>query len=1183
MSNKQLFNFGWEFCKKPLGTSLPAVLKDNDFSPVELPHDWLIYNTGDLYETGEGWYRKQFTCPLSQGQVASLRFEGVYMNSTVYLNGKQIFDWKYGYSSFEFDITDALKDGDNEIVVRVIHQSPNSRWYSGAGIYRNVWLKIQNKNHFYTNGIYTSISKNDDSWQVAIDSAVICPENVDFEKLAVRHTILAADGNTVSAALDSELSPASVFCPYKNTDIDVCTNSQILTVSSPAIWDIETPNLYTLVSELICDGKVIDSETQRIGFRTAEFTPEEGFLLNGRKLRINGACEHHDLGCLGSAVNKAALRRQLELLKSMGVNAIRTSHNMPAVELMELADEMGLLVDSEGFDMWERPKTEFDYARFFKDWSRRDTTSWVRRDRNHVSLIMWSIGNEIYDTHADEHGQEITTMLQDFVRESDPKHNAPVTIGSNFMPWEGAQKCADIVKYAGYNYSERYYDDHHKKHPDWIIYGSETASVVQSRGIYHFPLRCSILADDDEQCSSLGNSSTSWGAKNTIACIADDRDTPYSAGQFIWTGFDYIGEPTPYHTKNSYFGQIDTAGFPKDSYYVFRAEWTDYKKAPMVHIFPYWDFNEGQPIDVQVCSNAPKVELFFNDKSLGVRELDHKHGRDDLVPSWQIPYTKGTLRAVAYDTNGNIIATDEQTSFDNAASLCVEANCNELRADGTDIAFLTISALDASGIPVANANNRVEVLVSGAGRLLGLDNGDSTDFEQYKCNNRRLFSGKLLAMIGTTRATGEIKVTVRSAGLPDAEIILNARALTEDEISVLSTENRLPAADAYFDNCCNPNYTAATGTCNATSENTESIPFVNNSVPIRKITLSSENGLEFNSEQTEITVLVTTEPANADPADLIWRVTNPAGIDSNLAKLTVSEGKVTVNALGDGEFCIRCMTKNNTDKIRVMSTLTFTATGLGSATIDPYGFVSGGLYDVVRGHITNGNERGLATARDEETVFGFTNVDFGDFGSDELTLPIFALDGTEYPIEIWQGVPNEENAELLASVVYQKPSQWNVYQEETYKLNRRIKGLQTLCFKVTKKIHFKGFSFTKPNKAFETLSALDHSELYGDTFTIGSDAITGIGNNVSIVYQDMDFGADGFRKLTICGRSSLPKNTIHVRFSDENGEVKQIAEFLQSDDYTEQTFTLENVTGLQTVSFVFLPGCNFDFKWFRFE
>lgn len=321
-------------------------------------------------------------------------------------------------------------------------------------------------------------------------------------------------------------------------------------------WDVTAPNRYKLVTSLMSE-----TEETAIGFRDAFMDPERGFFLNGRNMKLNGVCLHHDLGALGSAFNKSAMRRRLIQLKEMGVNAIRMTHNMYDPQVLELADEMGFLLISEAFDMWEGAKTEFDYARFFPDWHGRDVASWVRRDRNHPSVILWSIGNEIYDTHSSDRGQEVTRDLKSLVELHDPLMNGRATIGSNYMPWEKAQKCADILKVAGYNYAENYYEKHHKEHPDWIIYGSETYSIVQSRGVYHFPLSVPTLSDSDEQCSSLGNSTTSWGADSIENCICRDRDMEFSMGQFIWTGYDYIGEPTPYQTKNSYFGLIDTAGF----------------------------------------------------------------------------------------------------------------------------------------------------------------------------------------------------------------------------------------------------------------------------------------------------------------------------------------------------------------------------------------------------------------------------------------------------------------------------------------------------------------------------------------------------------------------------------------------------------------------------------------------
>ncbi|WP_341869771.1 glycoside hydrolase family 2 TIM barrel-domain containing protein [Paenibacillus protaetiae] len=514
MSTKKKFNTGWSFAKQPIGTDLKAVTNDAvAWMPVTLPHDWLIYDSRNLYENGEGWYRKTFELNESEssGRI-TLYFEGVYMNSAVFVNGCEAGTWKNGYSSFEIDITPYIVTGRNEVYVQAVYESPNSRWYSGAGIYRPVWLKSYPDSHIASDGIYISArQQNESNWLVQIGTEVrFAPAADSSASCLLRHTAIDPSG-TVAARQETAIAAAAG---------ELVTFQSDLSVDQPLVWDTEHPYCYKLVTELVHNGATIDREEQPFGFRTFTFDSQTGFYLNGRHMKLNGVCQHHDLGCLGAAVNKTALRRQIKLLQEMGVNAIRTAHNMPAVELMELADEMGVLIVSEAFDMWERQKTPYDYARFFPEWWEKDVASWVRRDRNHPSLLMWSIGNEIYDTHADERGQQLTVMLRDKVLEHDPRGNASVTIGSNYMPWENAQKCADLVAFAGYNYGENYYELHHQQHPDWIIYGSETCSTVQSRGIYHFPLSQSVLADDDEQCSSLGNSSTSWGPKAPKAALS---------------------------------------------------------------------------------------------------------------------------------------------------------------------------------------------------------------------------------------------------------------------------------------------------------------------------------------------------------------------------------------------------------------------------------------------------------------------------------------------------------------------------------------------------------------------------------------------------------------------------------------------------------------------------------------
>lgn len=1157
MNKKILFNDGWEFAKSGLDVDSPDGL---NFEPVDLPHDWLIYNTENLYENSIGWYRKIFKYNREQSRIL-LCFDGVYMDSYLYVNGRLMGEWKYGYSSFEHEITDALIEGENEILVKVVHQSPNSRWYSGAGIYRNVWLKTRDDNHIVTNGIYVSSKLTDGGWKVEIDTD-LCINQVARLSHIIRYgdEIIAKSDELVRPELiknnPSEIQPVSD---------KVITNRQVLFVEDPLLWSPDTPNLYQLTTVLeVTRSKTVSSEmtpvetiTQNIGFRDIRLDPDLGFIINGQKIKLNGVCEHHDLGALGAAFNEAALIRRFKLLKEMGVNAIRTAHNMPAPEFMDLADRMGFLVLSEAFDMWERPKTTYDYARFFKDWAAKDIKSWITRDRNHPSVFLWSIGNEIYDTHADvQRGLELIKWLKEQVELYDPKKNARVTIASNYIPWENTQKCADILKIVGYNYAAGLYEEHHKKYPDWVIYGSETASTVQSRGIYHFPLEQSIMAEDDEQCSCLGNCSTSWGAESTEICIISDRDAPFSLGQFIWTGFDYIGEPTPYNTKNSYFGQLDTATFKKDTYYIYQAEWTDYHKKPIIHIFPYWDFNIGQIIDVRVCTNAPKAELYLNGKLIGVHEIDHKKGMK-LVGSWKIPYEPGELKAIAYDEEGNVIATDSRKSFKDAKRIKLNPDKTVMKADGKDIIFVEITMEDEDGNPVENANNRVFVKVSGAGRLIGLDNGNSTDYDQYKGLSRRLFSGKLMALVGATKEPGKVTISVSSKGMDTISAEFEAVPADEDltGISAFSENKEMPVVTGHADE-----------------------------IPLRKIELvTSGSGLRFDSDNKETYIEAKLHPADTSYTDLEWSVVNVTGVPTNIAKIIPQGLKAKVIAMADGEFYVRCTSKNGDTKTRIISHLEASASGIGSAYKNPYEFVYGCLYDYGKGKIGNGNEKGIATQDDAETVVGYRNVDFGPYGSDKITLPIFAMNNDTYTIQIWEGIPGEEGSQLLLNAVYQKECIWNVYQEETYKLPKKLKGITTISFVFNKKLHMKGFCFEKVNRAFSQIAVCENDNIYGDDYRVLDNGYIHIGNNITLEFNDMDFTEKGTSRIIIYGKSHIDKNSIIIRFAGKDGERRQLIEFTKSDDYKQQTFELEKVTGNCQVSFVFLPGCNFDFGWFRFE
>lgn len=1114
MRKETLFNNDWEFIKLEFGTEINDIKKllDDSFEKIKIPHDWLIYNTLNLYEDSTGWYRKRFNLDKEDNRKYLLNFDGVYMDSTVFVNGVKVTDHHYGYSSFECDITESLANGENEILVQVRHKSPNSRWYSGAGIYRDVVFKDVPDTYFESDGVYVSSKKEDEKWKVYVD-AKINGNDVANTSISIKVNVANKESEAVNLS---------------NLVVDGHLAS--FTIENPLIWDIENPNLYELELTLSKDGNELDKVTTVFGLREICFTTDRGFFLNGRHVKINGVCEHHDLGCLGSAFNKDAMRRKILILKEMGVNAIRTSHNMPARGLYELADEMGILIDSESFDMWRHPKTEFDYARFYKEDSASDVASWVKEGRNHPCVIMWSIGNEIYDCHADEDAPLETKRLKELVEKYDYRFNAFVTHGSNYMAWEGAQNCSEVLKLSGYNYGEKLYDEHHEKHPDWMIYGSETSSTVQSRGIYHFPMSMSVMADDDEQCSALGNCTTSWGAENVEYVIKAERDHEFSAGQFLWSGFDYIGEPTPYHTKNSYFGQIDTAGFPKDTYYIFKAEWTDASLNPFVHVFPYWDFNEGQKIDIRVATNLAAAELIVNGVSLGVKTIDHAHG-SELCPTWQAEYHKGYIEAIGYDKDGNEVARERRNSFGDAKELKVRRFDFKEASSIVNTAFYEIYAVDENGNEVENADIRVNVEVEN-GVLLGLDNGDSTDFDQYKCNSRKLFNNRLLAVVEPLGSIDDIAIKVTSREI--------------------SSDNSLT---------------------------------INDEIPIRKIEIITKDGQLFTKDKNVIEVEAKIYPSNASYTDLEWRAVNDFAVKTNLATLEADGNKCRITAKGDGEFKIRCMTKNGTDKYKCISTLEFEAEGLGTAYFDPYDFIAGSSYTDSKGDIGNGNEKGVATSRLDESYVGYENLDFGEFGSDEITLPIFTLDGNEYVIQIYEGCPSDEGSELLCDGRYCKPSIWNVYQEETYKLKRRVKGITSIYFKANAKYHIKGFSFTKPDKAFSTIYAVEKSRIYGDTFTVMEDAITGIGNNVTIEFDNMDFGERKASKLYICGNSPIEVNSIHIKTDnyDTNESSTALIEFKHSEGYEERCFEIPKVTGNVKLGLVFLPGSNFDLKYFRFE
>lgn len=1127
-----LFNDGWQFCLCDIGTELSA-LPGRHWYDVELPHDWLINDASKLYETGEGWYRRSLPCSAEQlsGRVL-LNFDGVYMNSTLFVNGKEAGSWTYGYSAFEHDITDFLHEGENELLLRVSHQSPNTRWYSGAGIFRDVMLKLRPAAYIGTNGVYIhSAPQPEGGWTTEVETDVV-GEASDIRMLLEVFDPAGASMGGYGLEAHFDGGHEKFTASFNSTD--------------PELWSVDDPMLYTLKISLYSGSELLDCVNETFGYRTAEFDPDRGFLLNGEPVKLHGVCMHHDLGALGSALNEAALARQLRIMKEMGVNAIRTSHNMPARQLVQLCDEMGLLVDSEAFDMWEKPKTEFDNHRFFTEHAERDVRSWIERDRNHPCIIMWSIGNEINDT-IDPHGLDITKRLYEYVLKYDPKGNAAPTIGSNYMGNENAQKCSDVVKLAGYNYSEYLYDEHHAKYPDWVIYGSETASAVRSRGIYRFPAELPLLTGEDCQCSSLDNSVVGWGS-SAMKSWRLDRDCPFCCGQFIWTGFDYIGEPTPYNTKNSYFGIVDTAGFPKDIYYFYQSVWVSPEQKKVLHIVPsYWDFIPGQKIDVLIYSNARDVELFLNGKSIGSHVMELETSQD-MRAHFKVPFEPGVLRVVGHFADGSECSEVLHTPSDPAA-VVLTSDKETLLADGRDIAFVEISTVDVNGIPVGNARNLIRVEVSGAGRLVGLDNGDSTDYDSYKGDNRRLFSGKLLAMIESTLEPGEITVRAYSEGLENAELRLVSENCGEVSGVSVVTENKFPAV------------------CRAyTGE-----------VPARLL-LPEVDVNSFDPERRSAEIRAKLLPENCTYDDISWSVVRRNGVESSLAQVEGSGRSAVVTAKGDGEFFVRAMVHNGAEHPQVIADIPFTAEGLGAAVRDAYSFISASTLDSSNVP-TNIIEDGALSNFDGRTVMTYSDIDFGKTGSQIISLSV----GTcfDMPVEVWEGTPDD--GKLICRVDFGNNGHWCGFAGQDFALAERLTGVRTISVVIDSRVIFGGFSFVPIERAYDTNWVGEADSVYGDDYRIDGRRVADIGNNVIINYEGLDFGEGGSEALIISGETGNPMNQIQLRYTPAGGAQKTVLLEFQQDGGREQRFDIPKLSGVNDVSFVFMPGSRFDFDWFRFE
>jgi len=772
------FNGGWKFNRGEVTDGQSATFDDSAWRAVTLPHDWSIElafsssspsgSNGGYLDGGIGWYRKAFTLgQASAGKRILVAFDGVYMNSQVWINGTSLGTRPYGYSTFEYDLTPYLKfDGSsNVIAVKANNKQPNSRFYSGSGIYRNVWLTQVNPIHVPNSGVFVSpvVSGAAASVSVATD---VHNQSSASASVTISTTITGPDGATV-ASNDSAVTAVAAAATVKV--------QQSLAIPSPQLWSVSTPTLYRVRVDVKVGGATVDSYVSAMGIRSATFSATTGFALNGQGMKLRGVNMHHDLGPLGAAVNYRAIERQVEILKGMGVNAIRTSHNPPAPELLDICDRLGVLILDEAFDTWEQTKTANDYGVYFEDWAQRDIQAMVMRDRNHPSIILWSIGNEVGGATT-----ATATKLKNWVLELD--NTRAITWASNKMGGphvsEGDDRAvADLLDVAGYNYAPYAgnYDSDHTAKPNWKLLGTEIAAAVRTRGVYHTPANEVTLATSqssaDRQCSSYDNEAAGFGATAEVS-YKYDNDRAFVSGSFIWAGFDYIGEPTPYSSwpsKSSYYGAIDTAGFPKDVYYFYKSVWTS---APMVHLLPHWNWSTGSTVAVYAYNNCDSVELFLNDQSQGVKSAV----APALHAEWAVPWASGTLRADC-KRGASVVAMDTVKTAGAAAKLAVSADRSQIYADGQDLVFVTADVQDANGVFVPSGNASITFSVAGPGQLVGLDNGDPTDTTSHKGTTRKAFNGKALAIVRSTGTAGEITISASASGLTATPIVVPAQAV----------------------------------------------------------------------------------------------------------------------------------------------------------------------------------------------------------------------------------------------------------------------------------------------------------------------------------------------------------------------------------------------------------------------
>jgi beta-galactosidase len=773
------FDKSWRFNLGAVDNGENAKLNDSKWRTLNLPHDWSIEGQfskdnpatpeGGALPGGIGWYRKTFTVPAaSKGKLVYIDFDGVYQKSDVWINGHHLGFRPNGYISFRYELTPYLNFGGSNVIAVKVDNSvqPNSRWYSGSGIYRHVWLEITNKIAIDHWGTYVTTSDVSAS-SAKVNVQVQLRNNEVSPSLFISTKLYDATGKIVAIS-----EQATLEARIKNA---ILTTDNALTVKNPVLWSVEKPYLYKAVTQVLEGKNVIDEYTTTVGIRYFNFDADKGFSLNGKPMKILGVCDHHDLGSLGAAVNNRALERQLQMLKAMGCNGIRTSHNPPAPELLDLCDKMGFIVMDEAFDCWEWKKATYDYHLYFKEWHKRDLEDQVKRDRNHPSIMIWSIGNEI-PQQADTSALRIAPELAAIVHSLDKTR--PLTTANDRPDSTNKIIKSGAIDLVGYNYHQFDYAKFHDRYPGKKFIATETTSGLETRGYYEMPsdsIRVwptnydKPFVREGNNVSAYDNTRPPWGSTHEMTWKVMKK-YDFLSGMFIWTGFDYLGEPTPYSwpSRSSYFGIIDLAGFPKDVYYMYQSEWTNKN---VLHIFPHWNWQPGKMIDIWAYyNNADEVELYLNGKSLGIQ----KKTGDDLHVMWHVKYEPGTLKAVSRK-NGKTVLTREIHTAGAPAKIELIADRSQIKADGKDLSFITVKILDKDGNVVPDADNKVSFKINGEGFIASVDNGDPVSHDPFKADYRKAFHGLALAIVQAKEKAGTITFTASADGLQSSTLVLKTK------------------------------------------------------------------------------------------------------------------------------------------------------------------------------------------------------------------------------------------------------------------------------------------------------------------------------------------------------------------------------------------------------------------------